>query len=152
MRNFSPFSTLRGMNASPEKFGSSASKYGSSQIHSWNVSIAEARDIQEQLRAQVRLEPLDKPIKTIAGVDISFTRYSKDLYACVLVFSYPDLVEIERSCIKTEATFPYVPGYLSFREIPALLEAFKKSKQYQISLWRMGRGSRIHAALVLLLI
>lgn len=95
-------------------------------LHSWDVSFKEAKAIQEGLRSQIRLTPLKKRVCTIAGVDISHNRFSKVLFAGIVVLSYPELVTLEEVTVRFVTTFPYVPGYLSFREIPALIEAFKK--------------------------
>jgi deoxyribonuclease V len=93
-----------------------------------DVTLQEARKIQEGLRASISLEPLKEAPKTIAGVDISSNRFSNVLYAGWVLLTYPDLEIIEHALAKSETKFPYVPGFLSFREIPALLEAYKKLK------------------------
>lgn len=91
-----------------------------------DVTLAEAKKIQEKLRHSVRLVSTCELPKTIAGVDVSSNRYSNLLYAVWVVFTYPDLVLVDRAFAKTVTSFPYVPGFLSFREIPALLQAWKK--------------------------
>jgi deoxyribonuclease V len=93
-----------------------------------DVTFPEARKIQEDLRASIRLEQLKKEPETIAGVDISSNRFSNVLYAGWVVFTYPGLELIERALAQSETKFPYVPGFLSFREIPALLQAYDKLK------------------------
>ncbi len=94
--------------------------------HRWDVTVTEATAIQKALRDSIRLEPLKNGIRTIAGADISFSRFSDLFKACVVVLSYPDLKEVDRSFYEMRVSFPYVPGYLSFREVPALAEAYKK--------------------------
>lgn len=96
--------------------------------HEWNVTFKEARAIQERLRPRVKLLPLTKKIRTVAGVDISHNRFSKELYAGVVVLSYPELEILDEATAHFTTKFPYVPGFLSFREIPALLKALKKLK------------------------
>jgi len=108
--------------------------------HRWDVTIAEATAIQKELRSQIRLEPLPKPPRTIAGADISYNRFSDDFFACVVVLSLPDLSEVERVFARGVATFPYVPGYLSFREIPTLLKAFEKLKAMPDVIMADGQG------------
>jgi deoxyribonuclease V len=93
-----------------------------------NVTFPEARKLQEELRSNISLVPLKSAPKIIAGVDISSNRFSNVLYAGWILMTYPELVPIERALAKSETKFPYVPGLLSFREIPALLEAFEKLK------------------------
>jgi deoxyribonuclease V len=94
--------------------------------HTWNVTPKEAIEIQKQLREEVRIEPLKKKIHTIAGCDVSMNLYSNTIYAGFIVLSYPDLKIIDQAVVKDVTHFPYVPGLLSFREIPALLKAWKK--------------------------
>lgn len=94
----------------------------------WNGTPAEAIKIQNELRSEVRLEPLGKEIKYIAGCDVSLNLYSTTVYAGFVVLSYPDLQVIDHSVVVDETHFPYVPGLLSFREIPALMKAWEKLK------------------------
>lgn len=94
--------------------------------HKWNVTPKEAITIQKELRDSVALTPLAKNIRTIAGADVSLNRFEKDIYAGIIVLSYPELVPLEHSVVKSQTDFPYVPGLLSFREIPALIECYKK--------------------------
>jgi len=108
--------------------------------HRWDVSIPEATKLQNGLREKVRLEPLKKKPRTIAGADISYNRFSDDFFATVVVLSLPGLDEVEKVFAKGVATFPYVPGYLSFREIPTLLKAFEKLKVMPDVVMADGQG------------
>lgn len=110
------------------------------RTHRWDVTVSEATAIQNELRTEIRLEPLKKQPKRIAGADISYNRFSDDFFACVVVLSLPDLQEVERSFATGVATFPYVPGYLSFREIPTLLKAFGKLKTKPDVVMADGQG------------
>jgi len=89
-----------------------------------SLSPAQAIELQKQLRAQIRIEPLLKPIQTIAGADISFNKYEETVYAGIIVLSFPGLQEIAKSTVISKTSFPYIPGLLSFREVPALLLAW----------------------------
>src|SRR5438067_3909058 len=94
--------------------------------HAWNVSPAEARAIQNQLREQVRVEPLDvSRLAIVAGADLSSDRGSDVVYAGIVLLNLPLLKVTERAGLRAEASFPYVPGLLSFREVPPLLEAWE---------------------------
>lgn len=95
-------------------------------IHPWDVTPAEAVALQQQMRQQIRIEPLTGPVRTIAGCDISFNKFEETVYAGIVVLSLLDLSVIEEVGVVSKATFPYVPGLLSFREAPALLEAWEK--------------------------
>ena len=92
--------------------------------HRWDVSIEEARRIQNKLRERfVPGRPI-KNIKTIAASDVAYS--DSEAYGVAVVFSYPDLKLVEEKTAKAKVTFPYVPGYLTFREGPILLKAILK--------------------------
>ncbi len=96
-------------------------------LHEWtDISPTEAVALQQQLRAQVRIEPPTGPLRTIAGCDISFNKFEETVYAGIVVLNLETLETIEEAGVVSTATFPYVPGLLSFREIPSLLEAWAK--------------------------
>ncbi len=95
-------------------------------LHDWQVTPTEAVALQQQLRSQIRIQPLTKPPKTIAGCDISFNKFEETVYAGIVVLDLETLETIEEAGVVSMATFPYVPGLLSFREIPSLLEAWAK--------------------------
>ncbi len=90
-----------------------------------NITPQEAVEMQKELRQQLRLQPLQKEIKTIAGADISFNKYSTTVYAGIVVMHFPSLQVIETSGITDETSFPYIPGLLAFREVPALSKAWE---------------------------
>ncbi|MET0262185.1 MAG: deoxyribonuclease V [Rariglobus sp.] len=94
--------------------------------HAWDVPPKRAIEIQQQLRTQVRLQPLDREVRFIAGADVSMNLYSNVLYAGFAVMSWPDLAPVDHAVVEDVTKFPYVPGLLSFREIPALLKAWAK--------------------------
>jgi deoxyribonuclease V len=98
------------------------------QLHDWNLSPREAVELQKSLRERVRLEPLKRKIETVAGADISFNKFSPVLYAGIVVLRLPSLEVLEEVGVVGETQFPYVPGLLSFRETPPLLEAWAKLK------------------------
>jgi len=95
-------------------------------LHSWDLTPGEAIQVQQRLRNLVRLRRLARPVDTIAGADISFNKFSETVYAGIVVLSLPDLRIIESAGVRSVAKFPYVPGLLSFREAPSLLEAWEK--------------------------
>jgi len=95
-------------------------------LHPWSVTPAEAVALQQRLRSQIRLEPPNKPFGTIAGADISFNKLEENVYAGIVVLRLDTLETVEEAGVVSTAPFPYIPGLLSFREIPALLEAWAK--------------------------
>jgi deoxyribonuclease V len=95
-------------------------------LHDWNVTPAEAVALQKQLRERVRIQSPTVPFGTIAGADISFNKFEETVYAGIVVLRLPTLEVLEEVGVVSRATFPYVPGLLSFREAPALLDAWAK--------------------------
>ena len=92
------------------------------QLHPWEMTPAEARQIQNELRNQVISQDRFGDIKTVAGVDLGF---KKDIArASVVVLSFPELQLIDGVLVESPVPFPYIPGLLSFRETPPLLKAF----------------------------
>ena len=92
--------------------------------HPWDVSPREAVAIQRKLAAAVRPAPLEKPVETVAGIDVSIRG---DLaQAAIVVLSFPDLEVIDQAIYRAEVPFPYIPGLLSFREMPVILPALEQ--------------------------
>jgi deoxyribonuclease V len=94
--------------------------------HAFAVDLARARALQETLRGRVREEPLRGRLRLVAGADASWSRESPWLFAAVVVLALPGLEVVETAGVRARARFPYVPGYLSFRELPAVLAAFER--------------------------
>ncbi|MCE6990860.1 deoxyribonuclease V [Dyadobacter sp. CY323] len=90
------------------------------------LTISEATVIQRGLIKFLKLNPLNKPITSIAGADISLSVHDEAVYAGMVILSFPDLQPVSYSLVKSSTTFPYVPGYLAFREIPSLLKAYEQ--------------------------
>ncbi len=93
------------------------------RLHSWEVSIAEAVELQQKLAGQVSRTGEVKTPRFIAGVDISAAKSCGTATAAVVVLTYPGLAVLEAKVVRGEVTFPYVPGLLSFREAPLTLAA-----------------------------
>jgi deoxyribonuclease V len=110
------------------------------QLHDWTVTPREAVELQKSLRERVRLAPLKKRIETIAGADISFNKFSSTVYAGIVVLRLPQLEVVEEVGVVSETSFPYVPGLLSFRETPSVLEAWSKLKTEPDAVMFDGQG------------
>ena len=97
-------------------------------LHGWNIGYERARAIQNDLRARLVLHSKDIPrrIQTIAGADISYSKGSDTFFAAVVILDFPTMKIIEQASSSGTADFPYIPGLLTFREGPVLLEAFRK--------------------------
>jgi len=98
-------------------------------LHPWDVSTAEAVEIQRKLAPRVVREGIPADVRRVAGVDISVGRGSADGRGAVVVLRYPEMEVEEQVVVEARVGFPYVPGLLSFREIPVLLEAFRQVKE-----------------------
>jgi deoxyribonuclease V len=99
------------------------------QQHTWPHTVEEAIAIQESLRNQIiTADKLSEPIEYVAGVDMGFEADGTISRAAVAVLSFPDLQVVETTLARRPTTFPYIPGFLSFREIPAVLDALEKVK------------------------
>lgn len=91
---------------------------------SWPKTAAEAIALQQQLAPQVVItDDLPASITTVAGVDAGFEDQGQTTRAAVVVLSFPDLTPIDEALVRCPTTFSYVPGLLSFREVPAVLDA-----------------------------
>ena len=94
------------------------------ELHNWNVTTDEAKEIQNELCHQVvQIDQFDR-IRTVAGVDIGIR--NDIATASVIVLNFPDLQIVDGVVVQSRIQFPYIPGYLSFREIPPLLGAFAR--------------------------
>ncbi len=96
------------------------------QLHSWQLSIARATQIQRELANQVsKTSELSNP-HLIAGTDISAPDPTGIARAAVVVLRYPELETVEVKIVEGKLSFPYIPGLLSFREAPLVLAACQK--------------------------
>jgi deoxyribonuclease V len=110
------------------------------QLHEWSLTLREAVELQKKLRERVRVTPLKKKVETIAGADISFNKFDPVVYAAVVVLRLPTLEVVEEAGVVSETKFPYVPGLLSFRETPSVLEAWAKLKTEPDAVMFDGQG------------
>jgi deoxyribonuclease V len=92
----------------------------------WPDNIEDAKAVQLDLVKKVHLAPLRKEPSLIAGIDAAFM--DNKIIAVACIFDYPEINLIERAYAVRRVTFPYIPGYLSFREGPAILDVLKKLK------------------------
>src|SRR5215470_10796509 len=94
-------------------------------LHDWNLTPAEAIDLQKKLASQVIDDrPLDlAKIKLVAGVDVSVKENTSQ--AAVVILTFPQLQVIETVRAHMPTPFPYIPGLLTFREGPVLENAFQ---------------------------
>ena len=106
----------------------------------WDLSPSEAIAHQKQLAKHLILEKSYSDVAIVAGVDVGFEQDGAITRAAVSLLSYPDLKPLENSLYRCKTTFPYIPGLLSFREIPAIEQALSQLKNQPDILLCDGQG------------
>lgn len=94
--------------------------------HPWNVTPFEAREIQERLRKLVITRDEFGPVRRVGGIDVGFEQSGEVTRAAAVVLSFPGLETLDQAVARQPTSFPYIPGLLSFREIPAVLRALER--------------------------
>jgi deoxyribonuclease V len=132
----------RGTSGAPEPSAPPGSApHGAGAIcHSWTLSPGEAISLQKSLASQVQIQPLPPRLKIIGAADISYSKHTDLLTAVILTFRWPGLELLESVHHICRVAFPYVPGLLSFREVPPLIEAYRKIEQEPDVLLCDGQG------------
>jgi deoxyribonuclease V len=125
--------------------------------HAWRVAPEQARAIQEELRKGWEGADRLPELRTVAGLDVAFVlrgsqalknrrgrwnalREANRAIGCVVMYRFPRMEEVERASAVVPLQFPYIPGLLSFREIPALLAALRKLRKLPDLLFCDGQG------------
>ncbi|MCK5548553.1 MAG: endonuclease V, partial [Thermoplasmata archaeon] len=98
------------------------------KLHSFDLDCKEAVWLQEKLRGMIVFDKFDRQPGLIAGADVAYERESDTLFGAVVLLKYPEIQAVEETTAGDRARFPYIPGLLSFREVPVLLKAFSKLK------------------------
>ncbi len=96
-------------------------------LHEWNLNNDQAVNWQRILARQVVTEGVLNDVTHIAGFDVSVHRNNEAIAAAVIL-SYPELTVVETARVRGKISFPYIPGLLSFRETPLVLQACEKIK------------------------
>lgn len=91
--------------------------------HRWDLSPREAIALQQELRSRVERTERIGQVTRVAGIDVGFEQNNTVTRAAVAVLGYPSLALEEYAIARQPTRFPYVPGLLSFREVPAVLDA-----------------------------
>ncbi|MDN7011608.1 deoxyribonuclease V [Methanoculleus sp. FWC-SCC3] len=110
------------------------------ETHPFDLTPAEAIRLQETLRARVRLAGDIGEVSLVAGADASYVKGEDVIHAVVVALSYPDLTVVERVSAAAVTPFPYIPGLLTFREGPALVEAFRRLQSEPEVIFFDGQG------------
>jgi len=110
-------------------------------LHDWSMTYREAAELQRDLSEKVVLKDcLPRPVEMVAGVDVSYEKHGDLFHAGVIVLSFPDFQIIEEATASGRVTFPYIPGLLSFRELPIVLDAFRALKTVPDAILVDGQG------------
>ena len=110
------------------------------QRHEWVLTAEQATTIQQQLRADVITRDDFGTVEYVAGIDVGFEDEGATTRAAVAVLKYPELVLCDQAIARRPTTFPYIPGFLSFREVPAVLDALEQIKTLPDLLLCDGQG------------
>jgi deoxyribonuclease V len=108
--------------------------------HLWRVSVEEAKRIQLELADRVITHDDFGEVNTVAGIDVGFEDGNRTARAAVVVLSFPALKSIAHAVVRQPVEFPYLPGYLSFREIPAVLQALDRLERLPDLILCDGQG------------
>lgn len=109
-------------------------------LHPWHVPVEQAMGIQEELAEEVALENDFDDVEYVAGADIAVDKARGMGFAAVVLYTFPSLVPQETAVAKGKLTFPYMPGLLSFREGPLLLEALCRLRREPDLIFFDGQG------------
>jgi deoxyribonuclease V len=105
------------------------------------MTYREAVELQRELAEKVVLgDCLPRPVRTVAGVDVSYEKHGELFFAGVVVLSLPEFQVIEEVTASGRVTFPYIPGLLSFRELPVILDAFRALRTAPEAILVDGQG------------
>ena len=108
--------------------------------HPWRINSQQAKEIQNKLRRSVISTCRTKAIRRVAGVDVGFEYDNTVARAAVAVLDFPDLNVVETAVARRKVIFPYIPGYLSFREVRPILAALAKIRKLPDLILCDGQG------------
>lgn len=108
--------------------------------HDWDLTPRQAIALQQELRQKIVTSDQFGPVRHIAGVDVGFEDKGATTRAAVVVMAFPDLSIVSSAIARLPTRLPYIPGLLSFREVPAILEAIAKLEQPPDLLLCDGQG------------
>lgn len=97
-----------------------------SGLHDWQLTPREAVDLQRILAQSVEEKPLAEDVRLIAGADCGYDRQTDRIIATAVVFNAGCWEVLEEKVVSQPSIFPYIPGLLSFREAPAVIEVVNK--------------------------
>ena len=109
-------------------------------LHDWDIDTQAAAAVQRELAGRIiRRGKLDK-LRFVAGVDCAFPSEGRECLAAAIIWDMQDECVVEEQHAVTPTLFPYIPGFLSFREAPAILAALEKVQHRVDMLMFDGHG------------
>lgn len=99
---------------------------GVTGLHTWDIAPAEARAVQTDLACRVERRNRFGAVRTVAGLDAGVEDQGRTLRVAIAVLAWPGLEPVAEIVVRRPVRFPYIPGLLSFRELPAAVEAFEQ--------------------------
>ena len=109
-------------------------------MHSWNLTPKEVVQLQKELQNRIQTDFPFKCPRLVAGLDVGYLPRENQSIASVVFLSYNGLERVESAVARSETPFPYIPGLLSFREIPVILKAFEKLSTLPDLIYVDGHG------------
>jgi deoxyribonuclease V len=108
--------------------------------HTWKLTPKQAIALQKQLSSQIIRYDQMAPPQRIAGIDVGFEATGEITRAVVAVLDFNNLKLLEQAIVRIPTQFPYIPGLLSFREVPAILKAIEELSEKPDLLLCDGQG------------
>ncbi|HEU5375599.1 MAG TPA: deoxyribonuclease V [Ktedonobacteraceae bacterium] len=109
-------------------------------LHEWNLDIDKAKALQRELASKIVLEDQPGEVRYVAGVDMAINEESGKARAAVVLLSYPALEILEKHVYEEPLRMAYIPGLLSFRELPSVLGALQQLRQQPDLIMADGQG------------
>jgi deoxyribonuclease V len=104
-----------------------------------NFSFERAEQAQRLLALKVKTyDDFERPVRTVGGADVAWR--GRLAIGCITIHEYPSLSLLEKSVAVVESSFPYIPTFLSFREVKPLMEAILRLRKKPTILFVNGQG------------
>ncbi|MBI4482786.1 MAG: deoxyribonuclease V [Acidobacteria bacterium] len=96
------------------------------ELHAWDLTYQQARELQTELRKKLIFRAPERDFQIVAGADVAYDKPTQRVFAAIVTVDLGIMKVLEEACAFARGKFPYIPGLLTFREAPTLLEAWKR--------------------------